>query len=70
VGSALAGILGVRWYAGSNAHSLGARLRRLLAEGLVAREPAHKGPIGRGKRALWRLASGVVPEATVGDEEE
>jgi hypothetical protein len=73
VGSALADVLGIKWYAGSNGHSLGARLRRLLAAGLVVREPAHKGPTGRGKRALWRLASGVVPEATVdeeGDENE
>jgi hypothetical protein len=69
VGSALAGILGIWWAGSSNAHSLGARLRRLLAEGLVAREPAHEGPIGRGKRALWRLASGVAPEATVDEDE-
>jgi hypothetical protein len=62
-------ILGIKWYASSNGHSLGARLRRLLAAGLVVREPAHKGPTGRGKRALWRLASGVVPEATVDEDE-
>jgi prolyl-tRNA editing enzyme YbaK/EbsC (Cys-tRNA(Pro) deacylase) len=69
VGTALAGVLGIKWYASSNGHSLGARLRRLLAAGLVVREPAHKGPTGRGKRALWRLASGVVPEATVDEDE-
>jgi hypothetical protein len=68
VGIKLADALGIRW-GGSSVHSLGARLRRLLAAGLVVREPAHKGPTGRGKRALWRLASGVAPEATVDEDE-
>lgn len=70
VGSKLAEVVGIQWRGDSNFHALGARLRRLLAEGLVVREPAHKGPTGRGKRALWRLAKGVAPEATVDEEEE
>lgn len=70
VGTKLADVLGIRWSGRGGTRSLGARLRRLLATGLVVREPAHKGPTGRGKRALWRLASGVVPEATVDVDED
>jgi hypothetical protein len=70
VGSKLADVLGIRWCGSGNLHDLGARLRRLLAAGLVVCTPAHKGPTGRGKRALWRLASGVAPEANVDEDYE